>query len=107
MDLSIVIPAFNEAHKIARDVHAAGEFLAGHQLSGEVIVADDGSSDRTADAAERASAPTGVDRRVLRLEHRGKGSAVSKGVQVTRGDFVMFADSGVCVPFEDALSPLQ
>jgi dolichyl-phosphate beta-glucosyltransferase len=47
VDLSIVIPAYNEAHKIARDIEAASAFLIGHKFSGEIIVADDGSSDRT------------------------------------------------------------
>ena len=47
MELSIVIPAFEESHKIALDVTAAAEFLREHNLRGEVIVVDDGSTDRT------------------------------------------------------------
>src|SRR5690348_15940232 len=50
-ELSIVIPAFNEAHKIALDVQAAGQFLAQQNLSGEIIISDDGSEDNTAGAA--------------------------------------------------------
>ena len=41
MDLSIIIPVFNESKKIAVDIEAAGEFLKANQLSGEIIVADD------------------------------------------------------------------
>ena len=107
MDLSIVIPAYKEAHKIARDVRAASTFLKESGLSGEVIVADDGSDDGTADAARAARVTEGVELRVLALEHRGKGWAVRNGMTATRGEFAMFADSGVCVPYEDALRGLE
>jgi dolichyl-phosphate beta-glucosyltransferase len=103
MDLSIVIPAYNEAHKIARDIAAAGEFLNRHNLSGEVVIADDGSPDGTAESARKSTASYGIQVHVLQLPHRGKGSAVREGMKVTRGDFAMFADSGVCIPFDDAL----
>jgi glycosyltransferase involved in cell wall biosynthesis len=107
MDLSIVIPAYSEAHKIARDIQAASQFLVDNGINGEIIVADDGSPDGTADAAERAACPPQVAVSALRLPHRGKGFAVREGMKASRGDFVMFADSGVCVPFTDALEPLK
>ena len=107
MDLSIVIPAYKEAHKIDRDVRAASSFLKESGLSGEVIVADDGSGDGTAEAARTAPVADGVELRVLELEHRGKGWAVRSGMVATRGEFAMFADSGVCVPYEDALRGLE
>jgi len=108
MDLSIVIPAFNEGLKVARDVAAAATFLVGAKLSGEILVVDDGSSDHTAEAAEVIPVPSGVERRVIRLpRNQGKGAAVKAGVLASRGDYVMFADSGVCVPFENALVGLE
>jgi dolichyl-phosphate beta-glucosyltransferase len=108
MDLSIVIPAYKEAHKIVRDVRAAASFLDRNGFSGEVIVADDGSPDGTAEAANKADVSLGkIERRVLALEHHGKGHAVRQGMIATRGEFVMFADSGVCVPFEDCLAALS
>jgi dolichyl-phosphate beta-glucosyltransferase len=108
MDLSIVIPAFNEGLKVARDVAAAATFLVGAKLSGEILVVDDGSSDHTAEAAEAIPVPPGVERRVIRLpRNQGKGAAVKAGVLASRGDTVMFADSGVCVPFENALVGLE
>ena len=106
MDLSIVIPAYNEAHKIARDIQAAGEFLASNDLSGEVIIADDGSPDATSQAAQNAPALPGIDRQVLSLPHRGKGHAVRQAMLAARGDYAMFADSGLCVPFCDVLPAL-
>ena len=107
MDLSIVIPAYREARKIARDVAEASAFLAGHGMSGEVIIADDGSPDGTARVAREAPVAPGIETRVLELEHRGKGWAVREGMKATRGDLIMFADSGVCVPYDHALPMLQ
>lgn len=104
MDLSIVIPALNEGGKIEADVRAAADFLDGESLRGEVLVVDDGSDDDTAEVARDAPVPTGVERRVVSYHpHRGKGYAVRAGMVQTRGRIIMFADSGLCVPFENAL----
>ena len=107
VDLSIVIPAYNEAHKIARDIEAAGSFLVAQRISGEIIIADDGSSDGTVDAARKIAALGDVEVKVLQLEHRGKGSAVRQGMKASRGEIAMFADSGVCIPFDDALAMIE
>ena len=108
MDLSIVIPAFEEGHKIARDVTAAAQFLHAHDLRGEIIVVDDGSSDNTAQAAKDVPVPDGIQRRVLRYDsHRGKGYAVRTGLTQTTGEYVMFADCGLCIPYGNALEGLE
>ena len=108
MDLSIVIPAYNEEAKIALDVAAAAAFLAGAQLKGEIVVVDDGSSDNTAGAARQVAVPRGVACRVVRYQpNRGKGCAVRTGMLATTGEFAMFADSGLCVPYLRALRGLE
>ncbi|HUV63757.1 MAG TPA: glycosyltransferase, partial [Sedimentisphaerales bacterium] len=74
MDLSIVIPAYNESWKITQDVEGAAAFLKHHQLTGEIIVVDDGSRDDTAEAAKKVQVPPNVQLNVIRYEnHRGKG----------------------------------
>lgn len=110
MDFSIVIPAYEESKKIGLDIEAAAEFLAGNDLVGEIIIVDDGSSDGTSEAAKEAEGrlPTGVSLEVIRYEpHRGKGCAVRTGMKRTTGDYVMFADSGCCVPYGNALLGLE
>jgi dolichyl-phosphate beta-glucosyltransferase len=108
MDLSIVIPAFEESTKIGRDIEAAAEFLQGNDFEGEIIIVDDGSKDGTYEAAKNAHVPSSVKLKVIRCEpHRGKGYAVRKGLAETTGQYVMFADAGSCVPYGNALLGLE
>jgi dolichyl-phosphate beta-glucosyltransferase len=108
MDVSVVIPALNEAHKIKSDVEAVIAFFEQAGLWGEIIVVDDGSTDDTSDAARSASVPEKLRLKVLRLEkNRGKGFAVRTGVLASVGDVVLFADSGSCVPFHNALPAIR
>ncbi len=107
-DLSIVIPAFNEASKIGADVRAASVFFEEHKISGEVIVVDDGSLDGTYDAARSAKVSPSVKLTVIRHEtNKGKGSAVQTGVLRSSGNCVLYADSGTCIPYRDALPSLE
>jgi len=106
--LTIVIPTFEEERKIARDVQGAAAFLVSRGFDGEVIVADDGSSDGTVRAAREASVPPGVQRFVISApRHLGKGAAVRSGILASQGEYVLFADSGMTVPFDNALRGLR
>jgi len=108
MDISVVIPAFEESRKIAADVEAAAKFLQGNGLTGEIIVVDDGSRDGTSSAAGKVEIPSAISLRVIRYdEHRGKGCAVRSGMVETSGEYVMFADSGCCVPYGNVLVGLE
>jgi len=108
MDLSVVIPALDESKKIGRDVKESAAFLESNRLAGEIIVVDDGSKDNTAEIAKNVNIPSTIKRQVIRYEHhRGKGYAIRTGIKQTSGEYVMFADSGSCVPYEDILRGLQ
>jgi dolichyl-phosphate beta-glucosyltransferase len=126
MDLSIVIPAFEESEKIARDITEAAGFLEAHNFTGQIIVVDDGSRDNTTETAKSAwpdakyeildtrqasrieNPESKIQLDVIRYEkHRGKGYAVRTGIKHSSGDYVMFADSGSCVPYEDTLRGLE
>ena len=109
MDLSIVIPVFNESIKIGKDIRSAAAFLNDNHMEGEIIVVDDGSVDDTVRSARDAKAGLSENAplEIIQTEHRGKGHAVRTGMKATRGDYVMFTDSGGCVPFEDTLRGIQ
>ena len=108
MDLSVVIPAFEESKKIAGDIKAVAEFLKANRFEGEIIIVDDGSSDGTCEAAKNVEVPSDITLNVIRYEgHRGKGHAVRTGMKRACGEYVMFADSGGCVPYEDVLRGLE
>jgi len=108
MDFSIVIPAYDESKKIARDISEAAGFLEAHKFSGEIVVVDDGSRDDTTQVARKTTIGPKVKLNVIRYsEHRGKGYAVRTGIKESKGQYVMFADSGSCVPYEDTLRGLE
>ncbi len=103
VNLSIVIPAFNEHRKIHQDILAADRFITSERLSGEIIIVDDGSTDDTAAYAEKTAADVETNCIIERLEQNcGKGCAVRTGVLKSRGEFVLFADSGNCIPYAEA-----
>jgi len=107
MDLSIIIPTYNEARKIRRDITAAADFLVAHMKAGEIILADDGSRDGTVHVAQETPIPPGVTLRILRpAGHRGKGFALRSGIAASQGEHVMFADSGLTTPYENVLRGL-
>lgn len=108
VDLTIVIPAYKEEAKIREDILAATAFLREEfDGTGEIILVDDGSPDRTAERARELESEY-PELRVIRYEeNRGKGYALRTGVRESRGDYLMFADAGLCVPYSHALTGLQ
>ncbi|HET7093945.1 MAG TPA: glycosyltransferase, partial [Thermomicrobiales bacterium] len=95
--LSLVIPAYNEGGRIGWTIAAALAWLDAQPYCGELIVVDDGSSDATAAAAERAI--DGATRaRLLRLPHRGKAAAVRAGMRAAGGDQIAFCDADLATP---------
>jgi dolichyl-phosphate beta-glucosyltransferase len=98
-DISVVIPAYNEAGRIEPGLRRAVDYLRGRGLSYEVLVVDDGSRDRTVEVAS-SFADEGV--RVIRHEkNRGKGAAIRTGVLASRGDEVLLTDADFSTPIEE------
>ncbi|WP_236547753.1 glycosyltransferase family 2 protein [Sphingomonas sp. AX6] len=87
IELSIVIPCLNEAETLAIVVRKAQAFLATHDMSGEVIVADNGSTDGSRQIANALGA------RLVAVEARGYGAALIGGIAIARGRFVAMGDA--------------
>jgi glycosyltransferase involved in cell wall biosynthesis len=101
--LSVVIPAYNEASRIARTLDRAVAFLDARGEHWEIVVVDDGSSDETALIVQRYISSHGDHRvRLVRLpRNRGKGAALRAGVAATHGDRVLLMDADLATPIEE------
>lgn len=102
LDLSIVIPAYNEDERIGGTLEKVHQYLETKPFSSELIVVDDGSADRTPDLLREAAARF-ASIRVLRNEpNRGKGFSVRRGVLEARGERVLVTDADLSAPIEEA-----
>lgn len=97
--LSIVLPAYDEAARIARSVERACAHLDAQSWAGELIVVSDGSRDATAAIAREAGAGRAM---VIELPvNRGKGFAVRVGVAAAQGEVVLFSDVDLSTPLDE------
>lgn len=97
--LSVVIPAHNEEKRLPASLEQVLRFLEEQSFSSEVIVVENGSSDRTLEVAQEfASKHASV--RVIQSE-RGKGAAVKRGMLEARGQYRFMCDADLSMPFEE------
>ncbi len=87
MELTILMPCLDEAETVAVCVRKARTFLERTGIEGEVLVADNGSSDGSPELARNAGA------RVIAVSKKGYGSALLGGIEAARGQFVIMADA--------------
>ena len=101
--LSIVIPAYNEERRLPSTVEKLERFLASSHgwASIEIIIVDDGSTDKTAAIVERLAAANPVFRLVKNPGNRGKGYAVKNGALNSKGDWLLVTDADLSAPIEE------
>jgi glycosyltransferase involved in cell wall biosynthesis len=87
LELSIVMPCLNEAETLATCIEKARNWLVTNNVSGEVIVADNGSTDGSQTIASVKGA------RVVTVNTKGYGSALMGGINAARGKFVVMGDA--------------
>jgi hypothetical protein len=94
LDLTILMPCLNEAETLAICVRQAVDAIKASNISGEVLVADNGSTDGSQAIAEAEGA------RVVNVPTRGYGAALIAGIEAARGRYVMMADADASYHFE-------
>ena len=100
--LSVIIPAFNEENRLERTIERVHEYLRTLDFPNEIIVVNDGSTDRTAQIV------SGLEKKIpeLRLltndQNRGKGFSVRRGLLEARGRIALFTDADLSAPIEEA-----
>jgi glycosyltransferase involved in cell wall biosynthesis len=95
LTLSVVIPCLNEAETIEECVRRARAVMESNAIAGEVVVADNGSTDGSAELAEAAGA------RVVHEPRRGYGSAYLAGFAAAKGTYVIMADADLTYDFNE------
>ena len=102
LQLSVVVPAFNEALRLGPTLDRLCEFARTLPGGAEIVVVDDGSSDGTGDLEHRPEFLGRPGLRWLRLPaNRGKGAALRAGGLASGGDEVLLCDADLSTPIED------
>ena len=102
MQYSIVIPAYNESARIPATLQSVVDFTRRQGWLAEVIVVNDGSRDRTAEVVRNFAAHAPEVRLIENPGNRGKGYSVRNGILQAQGEVVMFTDSDLSAPIEEA-----
>jgi dolichyl-phosphate beta-glucosyltransferase len=105
--LTVIIPAYNEAQRLPPHLGRALDYLREHFPAFELLVVDDGSSDRTAEAVSAALAGEARARLISYRPNRGKGYAIRTGVLASRGEVVAFLDADFSTPIEELPRALE
>ncbi|MCB0347076.1 MAG: glycosyltransferase family 2 protein [Bdellovibrionales bacterium] len=95
LELSVVIPCLNEAETLEHCIRVAQNAIEQHEIDGEVVVADNGSTDGSIQIAQDAGA------RVVRVPDRGYGNALMAGIAAARGRYVIMGDADASYDFAE------
>ncbi|MFP4382069.1 MAG: glycosyltransferase family 2 protein [Candidatus Sumerlaeia bacterium] len=87
IELSVVMPCLNEADTLATCIEKAQKAMEEHQICGEIIVSDNGSTDGSREIAEKLGA------RLIHAPERGYGNALMYGIEAARGKYILMGDA--------------
>lgn len=107
LDLSIVIPAYNEDRRLPKTLDRIFAYLQTQPYKAEIIVVDDGSCDRTAELVDAAREKYPDLRLLSNSGNRGKGFSVRHGMLEARGRVALFTDADLSTPIEETAKLLD
>jgi dolichyl-phosphate beta-glucosyltransferase len=99
--LSIIIPTYNETHRLPPYLQRISEYCKGRRLSHEILVVDDGSRDGTVELVEKFRAEHPEVRLLRLLRNTGKGAAVRTGIREANGGLRLIADADGAAPIQE------
>jgi glycosyltransferase involved in cell wall biosynthesis len=100
--LSIVVPAYNESLRVGKTLEDVRKYAASKPFEAEVVLVDDGSSDRTAELFREFESRWPRTKVLLNGVNRGKGFSVRRGVLEAQGEIILFTDADLSAPIEEA-----
>ena len=100
--ISIVIPAYNESARLDASLNRVLAFIRQQTWDAEVIVVNDGSTDRTGEIVRAHAQKSAAVRLLENPGNRGKGYSIRNGVLNANGDLILFTDADLSAPIEEA-----
>lgn len=99
--LAVIVPAYNEASRIAPTLERLNEYLSAQSYDWEVTVVSDGSTDGTNEQVAQFAASHNGFRLIASTPNRGKGYVVRKGMLEVEGEYLLFSDADLAAPIEE------
>ncbi len=97
IEVSLVLPCLNEARTVGTCIRKAKKFLEANQIAGEVIIADNGSTDQSVEISAALGA------RLVHIQEKGYGNALCGGFAAAQGKFILMADADDSYDLENLL----
>lgn len=102
MDLSIIIPAYNEEKRIEKTIQNIVSYLSKKFADNyEIIIVDDRSKDKTVEIVKKLSRENEKIKIMVNEENYGKGYSVKKGMLNAQGKYLLFSDADLSTPIEE------
>jgi dolichyl-phosphate beta-glucosyltransferase len=104
LELSVVIPVFNEESRVSKSLEGTFRYLKAKKITAEILIVDDGSKDKTIQVVEKFKHQVThrLALRVLKHEvNRGKGAAVRTGVLSAKGEIILYMDADNATPLTE------
>jgi dolichyl-phosphate beta-glucosyltransferase len=100
--LSVIIPTYNEAKRIELSIRQVEDYFKSKKITGEIIVSDDFSKDKTVEIVEQLMASLSNLKVLKSDKNYFKGYPVKKGMLEAKGKYVLFADADMATPITEA-----